>query len=47
MHELRIAADGEPHGLLAGSHMGEIFGIEREGARWRPLKRPEDRRSSP
>ena len=46
MHGRRIAADGDPHGLLAGSQVGEIFGIERDGGRWRPLRRPEDPRSS-
>ena len=46
MHERRIAADGEPHALLAGPHIPQIFGIERDGARWRPVS-PESRRSSP
>lgn len=47
MHERRVAADGEPRGLLGGSHVGEIFGIERKGARWLPLRRSAGPRSSP
>ncbi len=47
MHGRRIAADGDPRALLDSVHIPQIFGIERAGAGWRPVRRPEDRRSSP
>jgi len=46
MHGGRIAADGEPAALLAGSHIPAVFGIERRGGAWRPLSPPADPRSS-
>jgi iron complex transport system ATP-binding protein len=36
MDKGRIAAEG-----LDGPHVAEIFGIERVGGRWRPVRRPE------
>jgi iron complex transport system ATP-binding protein len=47
MSDGRIAADGEPAALLAGAQLSSIFGIERSEGAWRPLNRPEDRRSLP
>ena len=35
----RIAADGKPANILGGSHIPEIFGVERSGGRWRPVVR--------
>jgi iron complex transport system ATP-binding protein len=37
MDRRRIAADGEPHALLEGPAMREVFGIERAGGAWRPV----------
>jgi iron complex transport system ATP-binding protein len=42
----RVAADGPPDEVMSGAAIGEVFGIEREKGRWRPLSRPVDRRSS-
>lgn len=42
----RIAADGGP-ALLDGPLIPQIFGIERKESEWRPVRRLEDRRSSP
>ena len=36
MQDGRIAADGEPHAILAGPAIPEIFGIERMEGAWRP-----------
>ena len=47
MNDGRIAADGAPPALLAGAELRETFGIELGPEGWRPLTRPEDRRSSP
>jgi len=38
----RIAAEG-----LDGRHVAEIFGVERVGGQWQPVRRPADPRSSP
>ena len=43
----KIAADGDAASLLEGPLVPEVFGIERKDGRWRPVSRPEDRRSSP
>jgi iron complex transport system ATP-binding protein len=42
-----IVSQGEPEALLGSARLGEVFGIERVDGVWRPLSRPEDRRSSP
>lgn len=42
MNRGRIAAEG-----LDGPHVADIFGIEREAGRWRPIRPPAGRRSSP
>ena len=47
MKDGRIAADGDPRLLLDGEALRETFGIEKGAEGWRPLTRPEDRRSSP
>lgn len=41
-----IATEGGPE-LLDGPLIPQIFGIAREGGKWRPVRRPGDRRSSP
>ncbi|MEA3066538.1 MAG: iron complex transport system ATP-binding protein [Sphingomonadales bacterium] len=41
-----IVAEGEPRAMLGSAELGEVFGIERSDEGWRPLSRPEDRRSS-
>ena len=45
--EGRIAADGSPSEILQGPCMPAVFGIERAGGSWRPVRPPADRRSSP
>jgi iron complex transport system ATP-binding protein len=42
-----IVAEGGPEEVLGSAELGKAFGIERSGGIWRPLSRPEDRRSSP
>ena len=42
-----IVAEGEPQAMLASPSLEAVFGIERVAGIWRPLNRPEDRRSSP
>lgn len=37
MHKGRIEADGAPAELLAGPVVPKVFGIERDGAWWRPI----------
>jgi iron complex transport system ATP-binding protein len=41
-----IVADGEPEAMLGSARLAEVFGIERVDGLWRPLSRPEGRRSS-
>jgi iron complex transport system ATP-binding protein len=40
-----IVAQGEPRAMLESARLAEVFGIERIEGEWRPLTRPEDRRS--
>ena len=47
MERGRIAADGPAPQVMAGPAIGSVFGIERQGSRWRPLRLREDPRSSP
>jgi iron complex transport system ATP-binding protein len=42
----RVAADGAPDDVMAGPAIGEVFGIEKEAGRWRPLSPSADPRSS-
>jgi iron complex transport system ATP-binding protein len=42
-----VVAEDEPEAMLGSGRLGEVFGIERAPGGWRPLSRPEDRRSSP
>jgi iron complex transport system ATP-binding protein len=37
MRDGLIAADGKPHELLVGPMIPEVFGIERQDERWRPV----------
>ncbi|HEX8654974.1 MAG TPA: ABC transporter ATP-binding protein [Allosphingosinicella sp.] len=37
MNEGRVAADGPPEEVMAGSSIGAVFGIERSNGRWRAL----------
>jgi iron complex transport system ATP-binding protein len=41
-----VVAEGGPEAMLGSKRLGEVFGIERADGLWRPLSRPEDRRSS-
>lgn len=41
-----IVAEGAPEAMLGSARLSEVFGIERVAGLWRPLSRPEDRRSS-
>lgn len=43
----RVAADGHPDEVLRAPVIAEVFGIEREGGSWRPVRQSADRRSSP
>jgi iron complex transport system ATP-binding protein len=47
MENGRIVADGVPDALLAGPDIPAVFGIERRGGEWRPVRRPAAPRSSP
>ena len=42
-----IVEEGESQAMLGSARLEEVFGIERTPGGWRPLSRPEDRRSSP
>lgn len=46
MNEGRIVAEGPPAELIDGAHVRAVFGIEKAGGLWRPLRPPEDPRSS-
>lgn len=37
MHQGSIAADGTPREVMAGPVIGQVFGIEKAGGRWRAL----------
>lgn len=43
----RVAAAGPPAEVLDAPVIAEVFGIQREGGAWRPVRPPGDRRSSP
>ncbi|HEX8050940.1 MAG TPA: ABC transporter ATP-binding protein, partial [Solirubrobacterales bacterium] len=43
----RIVADGEPRSVLRSEPLKAAFGVERVAGEWRPVSRPEGRRSSP
>jgi iron complex transport system ATP-binding protein len=47
MENGRIVADGAPDALLAGPDIPAVFGIERRGGEWRPVRPPAAPRSSP
>ncbi|HEY0112893.1 MAG TPA: ABC transporter ATP-binding protein [Allosphingosinicella sp.] len=47
MREGRIVAQGGPAQILDGKALREVFGIEKSGGEWRPLRPSEDQRSSP
>jgi iron complex transport system ATP-binding protein len=42
----RIVADGKPADVLGSDALVEVFGVEKDGERWR-IRRPEDQQSSP
>ncbi|HYJ30636.1 MAG TPA: ABC transporter ATP-binding protein [Allosphingosinicella sp.] len=43
----RVAADGPPNTVMAGPVIAAVFGIEKEGGRWRPLSPSAGPRSLP
>jgi iron complex transport system ATP-binding protein len=46
MDKGRVAADGAAIEVMAGPVIADVFGIENEGGKWRPLSPRADRRSS-